>query len=59
MINKLQNCYGIVIRQNCKTGDVNAMWKAVGAVLYLYSEATNPDSQHMFCPEGGGGGVMV
>ena len=53
IINKLQNCYGIAICQNCKIGDVNAMQKAVGAVLYHYSESRNPESQHLFCPEGG------
>ena len=52
-INKLQNCYGIAIRQNCPTGDVNVMRKAVGAVLYHYSEANDPASQHQFCPQGG------
>ena len=38
-INKLQNYYGIAIRQN--TTDLNAMRRAVGAVLYHCSEATN------------------
>ena len=52
-INKLQNCYGIAIRQTCQTGDVNIMRKGVGAVLYHYSEASDPESQHQFCPEGG------
>ena len=52
-INKLQNCYGIAIRQNCPTGDVNVMRKVVGAVLYHYSEANDPASQHQCCPQGG------
>ena len=52
-INKLQNCYGIAIRQTCQTGDVNIMRKGVGAVLYHYSEASDPESQHQFFPEGG------
>ena len=51
-INKLQNCYGIVIRQNCQTGDINVMRKAVCAVLYHCSEANDPESQHQFCPQG-------
>ena len=29
------------------------MRKGVGAVLYHYSEASDPESQHQFCPEGG------
>ena len=29
------------------------MRKAVGAVLYHYSEANDPASQHQFCPQGG------
>ena len=52
----LHHCHindGIAIRQNCPTGDVNVMRKAVGAVLYHYSEAYDPASQHQFCPQGG------
>ena len=51
-INILQNCYGIAIRQNCPRGDVNVMRKAVGAVLYHYSEADDPASQHQFYLQG-------
>jgi len=54
MINKLQNNYGVAIRQNCESGDVNVMRKAVGAVLYHHCESKSgtPESQHMFCPVG-------
>ena len=51
-INKLQNCYGIAIRQTCKSGDVNVMQRAVGAVLYHYSQANDLAAQHQFCPQG-------
>ena len=40
------------MRQNCQTGDINVMRKAVGAVLYHCSEANDPESQHQFCPQG-------
>ena len=59
VVNKLQNCYGIAIRQNCPTGDVNVMRRAVGAVLYHYSEANEPASQHQFCPQGVNLGVNI
>ena len=52
-INKLQNCYyGIAIRQTCKSGDVNVMQRAVGAVLYHYSQVNDLAAQHQFCPQG-------
>ena len=48
-INKLQNCYGIAIRQ-CKSGDVNVMQR-VCAVLYHYSQANDLAAQQQFCPQ--------
>ena len=45
-INKLQNCYGIVIRQNCQSGNVDATRKAVGTVLCRSSQSRGPESQH-------------
>ena len=33
------------------------MRKAVGAVLYHYSESRNPESQHLFVQKGGCHGV--
>ena len=44
---KLQNYYGLAIRQN--THSLFLMRKAVGAVLYYCSEATNSEARHMFC----------
>lgn len=49
MINKLQNCYGIAIR-SCTNTSVPVMRKAVGAVLFHYSEAADSASRHQFCP---------
>ena len=46
-INKLQNYYGLAIRQN--TTDLDAMRRAVGAVLYHCSEAKSSMARHMFC----------
>ena len=46
-INKLQNYYGLAIRQN--THSLITMRKAVGAVLYHCSEAANTESRQMFC----------
>ena len=46
-INKLQNYYGLAIRQN--TDSLILMRKAVGAVLYHCSEATSSEARHMFC----------
>ena len=50
-INELQNCYGIAMRQNCQTGDINIMRKAVGAVFCHCSEANDLESQHQFRPQ--------
>ena len=47
--NKLQNYYGLAIRQN--TTDLSAMRRAVEAVLYHCSEATSSKARHMFCNE--------
>ena len=50
-INKLQNYYGIAIRSSCQ-GNVYSMKKAIAAVLYHCSEASNLEAQHQFCPIG-------
>ena len=47
VINKLQNYYGLAIRQN--TDSLPKMRKAVGAVLYHCSEASSAETLHMFC----------
>ena len=49
-IKKLQNYYGIAIRENAHTS-VNVMRKAIGAVLFHCSEATDPESRRQFCPK--------
>ena len=46
-INRLQNYYGLAIRQN--TDSLMNMRKAVGAVLYHCTDAATPEAQHMFC----------
>ena len=46
-INKLQNYYGLVIRQN--TDNLLNMRKAVVAVLYHSSEASTTEARHQFC----------
>ena len=46
-INRLQNYYGLAIRQN--TDSLINVRKAVGAVLYPCSEAATPEARHMFC----------
>ena len=49
MINKLQNYFGIAIRQSAgKT--VFEMKKAIGAVLFHCSEASDLDLKHQMCP---------
>ena len=35
-----------------KPGYVNVMQRAVGAVLYHYSQANDPAAQHQFYPQG-------
>ena len=47
VINKLQNYFGIAIRRN--THDLLEMKKAVGAVVYHCSDASNSEARHMFC----------
>ena len=50
-MNKLQNLYGIALRQNVdKT--VHQLKVAVGAVLYHCTEFNNSESRHQFCPRG-------
>ena len=46
-INKLQNYYGLAIRQN--TDNLFNMRKAVGAVLYHSSVASTSEARHRFC----------
>jgi len=49
MINKLQNYFGLAIRQN--TGNtVYQLKKAIGAVLFHCSEAPDSDTRHQMCP---------
>ena len=51
LMNKLQNLYGIALRQNVdKT--VHQLKVAVGAVLYHCTEFNNSESRHQFCPRG-------
>ena len=51
LMNKLQNIYGIALRQNVgKT--VHQLKVAVGAVLYHCTEFNNLESRHQFCPPG-------
>ena len=47
-INKLQNYYGMAIRQN--TSSVYLMKKSVAAVLFHCSQHKSLDDQHKFCP---------
>ena len=49
MINKLQNCFGIAIRQS-KGKTVYELKKAIGAALFQCSEASNLDTRHQMCP---------
>ena len=46
-VNTLQTYYGMAIRQN--TDNLSNMRKAVGAVLYHCSEATDAQARHQFC----------
>jgi hypothetical protein len=50
-INKLQNYYGIAVRQY-KGDSVYEMKKCIGAVLYHCSEADSDEQQHEMCPRG-------
>ena len=49
-INTLQNYYGMAIRSN--TDDINAMKRAVGAVLFHCSDVQLETERHKFCPTG-------
>ena len=51
MINKLQNLYGIVLRQNANK-TVYEMKVAIGAVLYHSAEFKNTENCHLYCPQG-------
>ncbi|MBY0580841.1 MAG: hypothetical protein K2P53_04080 [Rickettsiales bacterium] len=48
-INKLQNYFGIAIRQCCGKS-VYELKKAIGAVLFHCSEASSSDVRHAMCP---------
>lgn len=49
IINKLQNYYGIAVRQS--TGKtVYEMKKAIGAVLFHCTDAGDPEVRHRMCP---------
>ena len=48
-INKLQNYFGIAIRQCCGKS-VYEIKKAIGAVLFHCSEASSSDVRHAMCP---------
>ena len=48
-INKLQNYFGIAIRQCCGKS-VYEIKKAIGAVLFHCSEASSSDVRHAICP---------
>ena len=48
MINKLQNYFGITIRQS-KGKTVYELKNAIGAVLFHCSEASNLDTRHQMC----------
>ena len=51
LMNKLQNLYGIALRQNVdKT--VHQLKFAVSAVLYHNTEFENSENRHLFCPRG-------
>ena len=47
VINTLQNCYGMAIRQN--VNDLYGMKKSVAAVLFHYSESRDDETRHQFC----------
>ncbi|XP_065678497.1 uncharacterized protein LOC136093423 [Hydra vulgaris] len=49
-INKLQNYFGIAIRQCCGKS-VYELKKAIGAVLFYCSEASSSDVRHAMCPQ--------
>ena len=47
-INSMQNYYGLAIRQNL--GNIYAMKKAIGAILWHCTEFTDMNFRHRFCP---------
>ena len=49
IINKMQNYYGMVIRQNPRR--LFDMKKGIGAVLWHCSDITDPEARHQFCPK--------
>lgn len=49
VINKLQNYFGIAVRQ-CTGTTVYQLKKAIGAVLYHCSDASDLDFRHRMCP---------
>ena len=49
IINKMQNYYGMVIRQNPER--LFDMKKSIGAVLWHCSDITDPEARHQFCPK--------
>ena len=50
VINKLQNYFGIAIRQS--TGNtVYQLKKAIGVVLFHCSEAADLETRHQMCPQ--------
>ena len=44
----MQNYYGMAIRNNI--GNLYAMKKAIGAILYHFTEIRDPYERHKFCP---------
>ena len=50
MINSLQNYFGLAIRQN--QGELYAIKKAIGAILWHSTEFENVNYRHRFCPQG-------
>ena len=51
MINKLQNLYGIALRQNVNK-TVREMKVAIGAVLHHSTEFKETENCHLYCPQG-------
>ena len=51
MINKLQNIYGIALRQNVNK-TVHEMKVPIGAVLYHSAKFKETETRHLYCPQG-------
>ena len=49
LINKLQNLYGIALRQNVNK-TVHEMKVVIGAVLYHSTEFKETENCHLYCP---------